>query len=69
MLNTRINSICLRLGRESTAEAKSKMLQGEIGSKELAKDDDEVYFDEKTKENIRKNQLLQLEENRTGFYD
>ena len=45
------------------------MMAGEVSSKELADDDEEVYFDEKTKENIKKNQLLQLEENRTGFYD
>jgi transcription elongation factor S-II len=45
------------------------MLAGAITPKELAHDDEELYFDEKTRENIKKNQLAQLEESRTGFYD
>lgn len=45
------------------------MLRGEITPRQLAEDDDEIYFDEKTREAIKKNQLAQLEECRTGFYD
>ena len=59
-MNKRVNSICLRLSRESALEAKAKMLEGGITPGELARDDEEVYFDERTRENIRKNQLLQL---------
>lgn len=45
------------------------MLRGEVSPRELALDDEEVYFDERAREIIRKNQLAQLEESRTGFYD
>lgn len=67
--NKRINSICLRLARESSKEAKLKMLAAKISPLELAKDNEEIYFDEKTKETIKKNQLAQLEASQTGFYD
>ena len=68
-MSKRVSSISVRLGRESAGEAKSKMLEGSITAAELARDDEELYFDEKTRGSIRKNQLLKLEENRTGFYD
>lgn len=45
------------------------MLANEITPYQLALDNEETYFDEKTREVIRKNQLAQLEENQTGFYD
>lgn len=68
-LNKRLNSICHRLGRPSAAEAKAKMLAGEISPLQLAKDNEETYFDQKTRDIIRKNQMAQLEESETGFYD
>lgn len=45
------------------------MLAAKISPLELAKDNEEIYFDEKTKETIKKNQLAQLEASQTGFYD
>ena len=45
------------------------MLRGEVTARELALDDEEVYFDERAREIIRKNQLAQLEASQTGFYD
>lgn len=64
-----MNSICHRLSRASAGEAKAKMLGGEITPLQLAKDSEETYFDQKTRDIIRKNQLAQLEESQTGFYD
>ena len=45
------------------------MLNGEITPKELSNDDEELYFDQKTKDNIRKIQMEELQKCRTGFYD
>lgn len=45
------------------------MLNGEISPFDLAKDDEELYFDQKTKDNIAKIQREELERNQTGFYD
>ena len=45
------------------------MLKDEISPAELAADNDDVYFDEKTKENIRRIQKEEIERMQTGFYD
>lgn len=46
-----------------------RMLAGEITPKELSNDDDELYFSQKTRDNIKKIQMEQLQRSRTGFYD
>lgn len=38
-------------------------------SYDVAKDDEEVYMDEKARENIKQIQKAQLQESQTGFYD
>ena len=35
----------------------------------MAKDSEEIYFDQKTRDNIAKIQREELERNSTGFYD
>lgn len=45
------------------------MIRGEISPKELANDDEELYFDQKTRDNIKRLQKEELERNSTGFYD
>lgn len=53
LINKRINSICLHLARNGSVESKKRMLKGEITSQMVAKDEDEIYFDEKTRQHIR----------------
>ena len=45
------------------------MLNDEITPAELATDDEELYFDEKTRENIKRIQREEIERMQTGFYD
>jgi len=44
------------------------MLKGEITPKELSKDDEEIYFSQKTKDNIKRIQMEEIERCSTGFY-
>lgn len=69
LLNKRVQSICNRLAKESSAECKGKMLKGEISPKELSNDDEEMYFDQKMKDHIRRMQLEVIQSSRTDFYD
>lgn len=64
-----MNSISVRLAREGSLQSKERMLRGEIPPSEVARDDEELYLDEKAKEEIKKFQREQLEANSTGFYD
>jgi hypothetical protein len=68
-LNKRVQSICNRLAKESSTECKGKMLKGEISPKELSNDDEEMYFDQKMKDHIRRMQLEVIQSSRTDFYD
>lgn len=44
-------------------------MKGEITPKQLSSDDEELYFDEKTKDNIKKIQREEVERNSGGYYD
>lgn len=68
-MNKKVISICTRLARESSKESKEKMLTGEITPKDLSNDNEETYFDQKTKDNIKRIQKEEIERMSTGFYD
>lgn len=45
------------------------MLQGEIVPRQLTTEDEEIYMDNKTRENIQRIQREEIEKMQTGFYD
>lgn len=69
IMNKKVLSISNRLSRESSRESKERLLKGEITAFDLAKDDEELYFDQKTRDNIAKIQREEIERMQTGFYD
>jgi hypothetical protein len=45
------------------------MLRGAITPRELSEDDEELYFDQKHRDNIQRIQQEEIERMQTGFYD